>query len=319
MSNGGCPACGNKYYGKYRGKVLENVDPEFLGRIIPEVADVPGSMLNWAMPCTPYAGFEVGFYAIPPIGANVWIEYEGGDPSFPIWAGCFWAEGEVPLEAPPPETKIFKTEFITMVLNDVPEEGGFILECIEPAVNTPLSMLFNSEGIQIICGDVTIVMTPESISLTVPESNINMTPETITITVPPSTITMTGEAIEAESADINVTATADISMEASAGVELNAGGDLEMAAGGAAELSGGGDVTVDAGGAAEMTAGGDASVSAGGAAEVLAGGAVAIDAGAAVEIAAAADASITSATTMITSVLEINGDALLDGLQVLAI
>ena len=61
------------FYGKYRGKVIENIDPLFQGRIIAEVPSISGSVLNWALPCTPYAGPGVGFYAIPPIGANVWI------------------------------------------------------------------------------------------------------------------------------------------------------------------------------------------------------------------------------------------------------
>ena len=86
-----------KYYGKYRGKVLENDDPLFLGRILAEVAAVSGMTMNWCMPCTPYAGSDVGFYAIPPIGANVWIEFEGGDTNYPIWSGCFWGSAsEVP-------------------------------------------------------------------------------------------------------------------------------------------------------------------------------------------------------------------------------
>src|SRR5689334_1403488 len=95
-----------RFYGKYRGKVIDNVDPLFLGRImalVPAISEIP---LTWAMPCVPYAGPGVGFYAIPPLDANVWIEFEGGDPDYPIWTGCFWEEGQVPLEAPPPGTVV---------------------------------------------------------------------------------------------------------------------------------------------------------------------------------------------------------------------
>jgi hypothetical protein len=300
----------NRYYGKYRGKVLENIDPLVLGRIIAEVAAVPGALTNWAMPCTPYAGFQVGFYTIPPIGANVWIEFEGGDPNFPIWSGCFWAEGEVPLESPP-TSKVFKTEFITMILNDIEEAGGFTLECISPAVDVPLSMFFNSEGIKIICPEAVITMTPESINLTVPEAVINMTAETIELTVPPSTMTMTAEAVAIE--------TPDVTVEAEAGIEMNAGADVEIAAGGAAELSGGGDVTIDAGGAAELMAGADVNVGAGAAVEIEAGADIAIAAGAAIELAAVGDVSITSITTAITSLVEVTGDLLIDGQQPLVI
>lgn len=184
-----------RFFGKYRGKVLENVDPLFQGRIIPEVPAVSGSRLNWALPCTPYAGPNVGFYTIPPIGANVWIEFEGGDPNYPIWAGCFWGPEDVLRvpEPPPPEVKVFQTEFISMVLSDVPEEGGFTLKCTPAAVDIPLTMTFNSEGITILCPEATIKMTPESITLTVPESVMEMTAETITLTVPESELTMTAE------------------------------------------------------------------------------------------------------------------------------
>ncbi|MDT5294746.1 MAG: hypothetical protein QOJ76_1626 [Acidobacteriota bacterium] len=307
-----------RYYGKYRGKVLDNIDPLVLGRILPEVAAISNSVLNWAMPCVPYAGLQVGFYTMPPIGANVWIEYEGGDPNFPIWSGCFWGEGELPLEAPP-TMKVFKTEFITMILNDLEGEGGFILECISPAVETPLTMTFNSEGITILCPESTISMTPETITLTVPEAVVTISAETIELTVPPSSVTITAEATNVESGEINLTATADMSMEATGGIEINAGADVEIAAGGAAELTGGGDVTIGAGGAAEVTAGGDASLSAGGATEVVAGADIAIAAGAAIELAAVGDVSITSISTMITSLVEVNGDLLIDGQQPLVI
>ena len=51
------------------------------------------------MPCAPFAGSGVGFFALPPVGANVWVEFEGGDPDYPIWSGCFWGAGEVPAHA----------------------------------------------------------------------------------------------------------------------------------------------------------------------------------------------------------------------------
>jgi hypothetical protein len=130
------------YYGKFRGKVLNNVDPLVQGRILAEVPAIPGAPLNWALPCTPYAGPNVGFYAMPPIGANVWIEFEGGDPNFPVWVGCFWGPDEILQvpEPPPPEVKVFKAEFITMILNDRSEQGGFTLQCVPPVVDVPLTM-----------------------------------------------------------------------------------------------------------------------------------------------------------------------------------
>ena len=56
---------------------------------------------GWCLPCVPYAGPDVGFFFIPEAGAAVWIEFEGGDVSYPIWSGCFWRAGELPADAAP--------------------------------------------------------------------------------------------------------------------------------------------------------------------------------------------------------------------------
>lgn len=107
---------GDRFYGKYRGLVTINVDPESRGRLkamVPEVlGEVPSS---WALPCAPYAGTTSGFFAIPPVGAGVWIEFEAGDVSRPIWSGAWWGSGELPVDetgsqAQAPTTKILRTE-----------------------------------------------------------------------------------------------------------------------------------------------------------------------------------------------------------------
>ncbi len=81
----------SRYYGKYRGIVEDNEDPENLGRIKALVPEVLGDVKSgWALPCVPYAGEGSGQYFMPPAGAGVWIEFEAGDPSRPIWSGCWW-------------------------------------------------------------------------------------------------------------------------------------------------------------------------------------------------------------------------------------
>lgn len=201
-----------KYYGKYRGKVLENDDPLCLGRILADVAAVSGMRLNWCMPCVPYAGDGVGFYAIPPIDANVWIEFEGGDPNYPIWSGCFWAEGETPrgtAEPPNPLVKVFKTQYATLVMNDTPDVGGITIECHPAAVTAELSMVFDALGITITAPPAVIEMIiEEGITLTYPPDAIAMTADSIEITVPPSVTTMTSEGIESEAPVVSVTAEA---------------------------------------------------------------------------------------------------------------
>jgi hypothetical protein len=64
--------------------VLNNVDPLQKGRIQVQVPDVLGlGLSSWAMPCMPMTGVQAGVYAVPPIGAGVWVEFEGGNPEAP--------------------------------------------------------------------------------------------------------------------------------------------------------------------------------------------------------------------------------------------
>jgi uncharacterized protein involved in type VI secretion and phage assembly len=89
-----------KLFGKYRGQVIDNLDPEQIGRLLVSVPDAfPGST-RWAMPCVPFAGNQSGFFALPPRGANVWVEFERGEVDYPVWSGCFWASpAQVPVLA----------------------------------------------------------------------------------------------------------------------------------------------------------------------------------------------------------------------------
>ena len=72
---------GKKFFGKYRGKVENNIDPLQQGRLQVSCPAVFGEgTLAWAMPCVPFGGSGVGFFALPPVGTNLWVELEAGDP-----------------------------------------------------------------------------------------------------------------------------------------------------------------------------------------------------------------------------------------------
>lgn len=107
----------SRYFGKYRGVVTDNADPTSRGRIKVRVPAVLGELEVWAMPCVPYAGAGVGFYSLPEPQTAVWIEFEAGDPSYPIWTGCFWADGELP-DLSDAAVKIWKTESLTVRIDD---------------------------------------------------------------------------------------------------------------------------------------------------------------------------------------------------------
>jgi hypothetical protein len=113
----------SRYFGKYRGVVKDNKDPKNLGRIKAGVPEVLGDVdSGWALPCVPYAGEGTGQYTIPPVGAGVWIEFEAGDPSRPIWSGCWWGSDGLPKDnsgkAAAPPLKIIRSEKGLMVTLD---------------------------------------------------------------------------------------------------------------------------------------------------------------------------------------------------------
>lgn len=154
------------FFGKYRGKIEVNIDPMQIGRVQVSVPAVLGDgRLSWAMPCSPYGGASVGFFAIPPVGANVWVEFEAGDPDYPIWSGCFWGKGDAPAQPAIPQMKVLKTDSIKLALSDTPGGGGFTLEVGPPAVNIPITVKCDSGGIELSHGSAKIKLSPASVSI----------------------------------------------------------------------------------------------------------------------------------------------------------
>jgi len=137
----GTPTVGaRKFFGKYRGIVVENIDPQQIGRVMVMVPDVgtpvPGT---WAMPCVPAAGIQSGVFVLPALGSGVWVEFERGDPDHPIWVGGFWGlAAEVPALAlvppaiPPGQNIVLQTPLQnTLLISDAPPSpitGGIILK-----------------------------------------------------------------------------------------------------------------------------------------------------------------------------------------------
>jgi len=133
------------YYGKYRGQVTDNQDPQGKGRLKARVTDVKGGHeTTWALPCAPYAGKGVGWFMLPPVNAWVWIEFENGHWDLPIWSGCFWDDGQVPASPAVPETKMLKTDMATLTINDKQSSGSLTLETA-----AGLKIVMDSNGIEI--------------------------------------------------------------------------------------------------------------------------------------------------------------------------
>jgi len=126
-----------RFYGKYRGVVTDNQDPLGLGRLRAKVPDVMGEHdeSGWALPCVPFAGKDMGFFAMPDIDAGVWMEFEQGDPDYPIWSGCWWGTQEqVPQEVVGAANikAIIKTKQGQSILfDDDPSAGGITVQTKE--------------------------------------------------------------------------------------------------------------------------------------------------------------------------------------------
>ncbi|MBE7169307.1 MAG: baseplate assembly protein [Williamsia sp.] len=144
-----------EFFGKYRGTVINNVDPELRGRLILMVPDVLNLIPStWAEPCVPLAGPTgppMGVYLVPPIGAGVWVEFEHGDADHPIWVGCRWgASSDVPPLAlaglPVSPNMVFQTAGQnSLVISDLPgPTGGIMLKS-----PTGASIIVNDTGIYI--------------------------------------------------------------------------------------------------------------------------------------------------------------------------
>lgn len=98
------------YYSVYKGIVTDNVDPQDQGRIkvqLPELGrDDPLEL--FAYPISPFAGAGFGIFFPPEVDARVWVMFEGGNPTLPLYLGGWWSNpskapggSQVPIDAAP--------------------------------------------------------------------------------------------------------------------------------------------------------------------------------------------------------------------------
>ena len=142
-----------RFFGKYRGQVTDNNDPDNLGRIKAKVPRVLGDEESgWALPAFIYGGAsEQGLFALPDIGAGVWLEFEGGDLSYPVWTGTWYTSGAIP-EAAQPGKKVFKTKSGDKIVLD--DDGG-TLEVTDSNANT---VTMDANSIKIAAGNATTIV-----------------------------------------------------------------------------------------------------------------------------------------------------------------
>lgn len=149
------------YLAKYRGKVTNNVDPSSKGRLQVSVPAVLGTgSLSWAEPCVPFAGPNVGFFMLPPIGANVWVEFEGGDPDYPIWGGCFWGQDPVPASPALEGMHVIRTNTATITISDLPGASGVTIE-----LSSGAKVSLTPTSVEITNGQASIALTGPNVSV----------------------------------------------------------------------------------------------------------------------------------------------------------
>jgi uncharacterized protein involved in type VI secretion and phage assembly len=142
-----------RYFGKYRGTVTDNMDPNNLGRIKATAPRVLGDQVSgWALPAFPYGGAkEQGLFALPDVGAGVWLEFEEGDLSYPIWTGTWYPSGAIP-ESADATKKVFKTSSGHKIVLD---DNGGKLEITDSNSNT---ITMDANTIKIAAGNATTVV-----------------------------------------------------------------------------------------------------------------------------------------------------------------
>jgi phage baseplate assembly protein gpV len=147
-----------RFYGKYRGIVSDtDASTMRIKAIVPAVLGETST--GWCLPCVPYAGSGTGFAFLPEVGSGVWIEFEGGDVSYPIWVGGYWREGEFPADA---------TDDVRVIVTSAPHKVEFddsqgSITISDPNGNT---ITLDSSGITLANGgSISVVVSSSSVSV----------------------------------------------------------------------------------------------------------------------------------------------------------
>jgi hypothetical protein len=170
---------GGPYYGKYRGTVVNNVDPLQIGRLLVIVPDVGGlAPSTWCNPCFPVAGMQMGIIAVPVIGSGVYVEFEQGDPDYPVWTGCWIATAaEKPMlaaTAPPP---------IPSITLETPLKNGIVISDGGGPMGVGGIVIKSTSGAMIAINDTGItIMNGKGATITMMGPTIDLNAGALTVT-----------------------------------------------------------------------------------------------------------------------------------------
>ncbi|MBV8749319.1 MAG: hypothetical protein JO103_06365 [Candidatus Eremiobacteraeota bacterium] len=213
-----------RFFGKYRAVVADTNDPSSLGRIKVTFDAFSAITSSWCMPCVPYAGKNLGWFVIPEVGAHVWVEFEGGDPSLPIWVGCFWETGTIPPTATP-SRKIWQTPTNRIVLDDLDGKAGQLEIDSTTRQGETVKITFDKTGITLTAKTAVVTMAiDDGITINYPQSKIQLTSSQVVAQEgEASSVTITAQDQTLKSGTLTIQAANQLSVTASASTSVTTG------------------------------------------------------------------------------------------------
>ena len=155
-----------RYYSIYRGVVVDNRDPEHLGRVKVTVPQFDNVVAEWAYPLGQEGSIQTGFrYLTPKIGQIVFVQFECGDPLYPIWSYCGWGVNEMPEELKDKDTFGFITPSSHKILVK-DKEGILHITISDDSENEITSMELNRDEVIIKSGSIKMMGAEQGITLT---------------------------------------------------------------------------------------------------------------------------------------------------------
>lgn len=161
-----------KYYSCYRGYVVDNEDKENLDRLlirVPEIANAR-ELPNWALPFNLYSGEGYGLHNLPNKGDLIWVQFEKGNPNYPLWSFSYYGKNEKPDEFKSKSVKGFKTPFGHVIYSDDDKDNPFI----KIKHQNELSIVINNDGIILWGGDKDIILKNEHAAINITDAGVEI-------------------------------------------------------------------------------------------------------------------------------------------------
>ena len=201
------PGASATHIGVAEGIVLDNKDPEGIGRILVQFAWLPGETKSaWARWATPMAGKEMGIVCYPEKSDEVLLSFVNGNKNDPVIVGSLY-NGK---EKPPYDNADGENNIRTIV-----SRSGHVIEIDDTSGSEKITVKDKSGG---------LIIEMDSSGKKI-------------------TVTSSGDIEIKADGNFKVEAT-DIEMKASGNAKFQSGSALEAKAGSAATVEGGGTVTV---------------------------------------------------------------------------